>query len=290
MADEKSNFQQQQGVSKDATRLVTVNGVHLAYEIHGTGEIPLVLVHGGFESRRAWDLVVPHLADSFHFLTYDQRGYGESERPSGEVGIREHVADLAALIAHLALGPAWVVGQSTGCNIVLRLANERPDLLRGIIAHEPTLPSLLADDPTTAPLIEGFPQLLTAVSEQLASGDHAGAAEQFVEKALGEGLWAKFPPWFRQMVIENTPASLDEGNDPEGFAFDLEWIRGFTHPALFTLGDQTAPMFPPIITKLAEAMPSAEVQEFIGAGHPIMVEQPEDFAKAINAFVRRHTK
>jgi pimeloyl-ACP methyl ester carboxylesterase len=290
MADEKNNFLKEHAVSKDATRMVTVNGVRLAYEIYGTGDIPLVMVHGGFESLRAWDLVVPHLADSFRVLIYDQRGYGESEQRSGQSGIREHVGDLAALIEHLGLGPAWVVGQSQSCNIVLRLAAERPDLLRGIIAHEPTLPSLLADDPATSPLIEGLPQLLATVSERLASGDHAGAAEQFVEEGLGEGLWAKFPPWFRQMVIENTPTSLDEANDPDLFAFDLEWIRGFTRPALLTLGDQTAPMFPLIITRLAEAMPSVEVQKFTGAGHPIMVEQPKNFAEAINDFVRRHTK
>jgi pimeloyl-ACP methyl ester carboxylesterase len=35
--------------------MMTVNGVRLAYEISGTGDIPLIMVHGGFESRRAWD-------------------------------------------------------------------------------------------------------------------------------------------------------------------------------------------------------------------------------------------
>jgi len=288
MSDTRNGFQEQRAISKDGT--VTVNGVRLAYEISGTGAIPLIMVHGGFMSRRAWDWVVPHLADSFRVLTYDQRGYGESERPSGQSGIREHVADLAALIEHLGLTPAWVAGQSSGGNKVLRLAAERPDLLRGIIAHEPTFPSLLSDDPAAAPMLEGFAQLLATVGERLASGDQAGAAEQFIEEGLGEGLWAKFPPWFRQMVIENAPASLEEANDPDLFAFDLEWIRGFTRPALLTFGDQTAPVFPPIITRLAEAMPSAEVQELTGAGHPIMVEQPDGFAEAINAFVRRNTK
>ncbi len=290
MENENNNLQKRLAASKDATRMITVNGVQLACEIHGVGEIPLVLVHGGFESRRAWDLVVPHLADSFRILTYDLRGYGESERPSGQSNICDDVGDLAALIKHLELGSAWVVGQSTGGNIVLRSAVEQPDILRGIIAHEPTLPSLLADDPATAPLIEHFPQLLAAVSERLASGDQAGAAEQFVEEGLGKGSWEKFPPWFKQLVIENTPASLEEGNDPEDFAFDLEWIRGFTRPTLLTLGDQTAPMFPPIITTLANAMPSAEVQELTGAGHTIMVDQPKAFAEAINDFVRRNTK
>jgi pimeloyl-ACP methyl ester carboxylesterase len=266
------------------------NGVRLAYEIHATGEIPLVMVHGSWLSRRNWDWVVPHLADSFRVLTYDRRGHGESERPSGQGSVREDVADLAALIEHLELAPAWVAGQSFGGSITLRLAAERPDLLRGIIAHEPPLFSLVAEEPAVAPMVEGFAQLLAAVTERIASGDHAGAAEQFIEEGLGEGLWTQLPPEFRQMMVENAPTYLDEANDPDVIDFDLEWIKDFTRPALLTLGDQTAPLFPPVITRLTEAMPSAEVQEFTGAGHPIMVEQPEDFAEAITAFVRRHTE
>jgi len=265
-----------------------VNGVRLAYEISGTGEIPLVMVHGGFESHQNWDWVAPHLAKSFRVVTYDRRGHGESERPSGKVGIHEHVADLAALIEHLGLAPAWVAGQSYGGNIVLRLAGERPDLLQGITVHEPPLLSVLADDPATAPMLDGFAQLNAAVTERIENGDHAGAAEQFVEEGLGEGLWTRFPPEFRQMVIDEAPTFLDE-NDPDDIAFDLESIRKFKRPALLTLGDQTSPMFPPAITKLAEALPSAEIRKFTGAGHVIQVEQPEEYAEAITDFVRRHT-
>jgi pimeloyl-ACP methyl ester carboxylesterase len=267
-----------------------VNGVRLSYEISGTGEIPLVMVHGSWFTRRVWDPVLPQLAESLRVVTYDRRGHGESEQPSGQGSVREDVGDLAALIEHLGLAPAWVAGQSFGGSITLRLAGERPDLLRGIVAHEPPLFSLVADDPDVAPMLEGFAQLVAAVAERIASGDHAGAAEQFVEEGLGRGVWSQLPPEIRQMVIEAAPTYLDEANDPDQLAFDLEWIRGFTRPALLTLGDQTAPLFPPVITKLAEAMPSAEVRTFKGAGHPVHLEQPEDFAEAINAFVRRHTK
>jgi len=266
-----------------------VNGVRLAYEFHGTGEIPLVMVHGGLESRQNWNWVVPHLAASFRVLTYDRRGYGESERPSRQRSVHENVADLAALIEHLGLAPAWVAGQSFGGNIGIRLAAERPDLLRGITVHEPDLFSLVADDPAVAPMLEEFDQLVAAVVERIASGDHAGAAEQFVEEGLGEGLWSRFPPEFRQMVIDETPNALGEVNDPDGIVFDLESIRGFTRPALLTFGDQTAPVFPAVIARLAEAMPSAEVREFAGAGHAVQVEQPEEYAEAINTFVRSHT-
>ena len=268
--------------------VVPVDGVRLAYEVHGTGEIPLVMVHGSWLSRRTWDPMVPRLAESFRVLTYDRRGHGESERPSGQGSVREDVADLAALIEHLGLAPAWVAGQSFGASITLRLAGERPDLLRGIIGHEPPLFSLLEDDPKLAPMLEGSAQTSAKAAERIAAGDHAGAAEQFVE-ALGEGMWTQLPPEIRQMIIEHAPTYLDEANDPEALVFDLGWIRGFSRPALLTQGDQSPPLFIAVIPRLAEALPSAEMSTFKGAGHAPHLTHPEAYAEGITAFVRRHT-
>jgi len=290
MINENIEHQKKHAFDTENMKMANINDIRLAYEIHGTGDIPLVMVHGSWVSCRNWDQMLPHLVESVRVVTYDRRGHGESEKPVGQGSVREDVADLASLIEHLGLAPVWVAGQSFGGSITLRLAAERPDLLRGIIAHEPPLFSLVADDPSVAPMLKGFAQLIAAVTERIASGDHAGAAEQFIEEGLGEGLWAKLPPWFRHMMSEHATTYLDETNDPEVLAFDLERIRGFTRPALLTLGDQTAPVFPPVITKLDEAMPSAEVNRFRGAGHPIMVERPKDFAQAITNFIHYNSK
>src|SRR5262249_50699690 len=139
----------------------------------------LVLVHGSWDSHDDWDRVVPRLADSYRVLTYDRRGHSTSERPTGRGSVREAVADLAALLEHLGLVLAWVVGHSVGASITLRLAGERPARFRGRIAHEPPLCSLLAADPALAPRLEEVDQRIGAVVERIASGDHAGAAEQF---------------------------------------------------------------------------------------------------------------
>jgi pimeloyl-ACP methyl ester carboxylesterase len=128
----------------DDMAVTKVDGVRLFYEVSGAGEVPLVFVHGSWGSHHNWDLVVPKLAESFRVLTYDRRGHSESARSPEQGSVREDVADLAALIEHLELGPAWVAGNSFGASITLRLAGERSDLLRGIIAHEPPLFSLLA--------------------------------------------------------------------------------------------------------------------------------------------------
>ena len=174
---------------------VKVNGVRILYELSGIGNIPLVLVHGSWGSHHGWDLVVPGFEDSFRVLTYDRRGHSGSERPTGQDSICEDVADLAALIVHLDLGPAWVAGNSFGASITLRLAVEHPELLRGVIAHDPPLFSLIVSDPSAATILDEVSQSIDNVVDRIASGDHRGAAKQFIETvALGPGAWAQLPP------------------------------------------------------------------------------------------------
>jgi pimeloyl-ACP methyl ester carboxylesterase len=263
--------------------------VRLFYELSGTGEVPLVFVHGSWESHHNWDLVVPGLAASFRVPTYDRRGHSESERPIEQGSVREDVADLAALIEHLGLAPAWVAGNSFGASITLRLAVERPDLLRGAIAHEPPLFSLLENDPSVAPMLEEVGKRIGTVVERIASGDRAGAAEQFVETvALGPGTWAQLPPDLQQTFIKNAPTFLDETRDPEALAFDLARIKAVPRASLLTMGAQSPPTFAPVVGKLADVLPGAEVVTFPGAGHIPHVTHPDAYIEAIMAFIRKN--
>lgn len=266
-----------------------VNGVRLFYELSGTGPIPLVLIHGSWVSHDNWDAVVPQLAASFRVVVYDRRGHGESERPTAQGSVREDVADAAALIEHLRLAPAFVVGNSFGASIALRLAGERPDLLRGLIAHEPPAFPLLMGDPALAGMLEEIGHRVGAVVARIASGDHAGAAEQFAETvALGPGSWAQLPPEGRQTMIDNAPTFLDEANEAEALALDLDPIRTFERPMLLTVGDQSPPLFAPVIRKLSQALPRAEVVTLQGDGHIPHITHPDRYVESVRAFVRGH--
>jgi pimeloyl-ACP methyl ester carboxylesterase len=267
----------------------TVNGVRLCYELHGTGTVPVVLVHGSWVSHHEWDLVAAQLTRSFRVLSYDRRGHSQSERPTGQGNVPEDVADLGALIEHVALGPAYVIGHSFGGSIALRLAAERPDLLRGLVAHEPPLFSLLSHDPDLAPMLDEISRRFGAVTERIASGDHAAAAELFVETvALGPGAWAQVPPALQQTFIENAPTFLDEVNDPLMLAFDLEWISSFTRPALLSTGGQSPPTFAPIVSKLAQVLPHAETRVFPEAGHIPHLTHPQAYVEAVTSFIDSH--
>ena len=262
-----------------------VNGVRLFYETSGTSGVPLVLVHGSWTSHAGWRLVVPDSGRVFRVLTFDRRGHSASERPEGQGSVHDDVADLTALIEHLQLGPTWVAGNSFGGSITLRLAAERPDLLRGVIAHEPPLLSLLAGNLEMEPLVGAVRDRIAAVVDRIVSGDHAGAAEQFVETvALGPGAWVQLPPEAQQIMIVNAPTFLDEANDPDQLAIDLGGLAGFPKPALLTKGTLSPPMFAPIVDQIATAMRAADLHVFPTASHIPHVTHPEDYV-AIRGFI-----
>lgn len=267
----------------------TINGTRLFYEASGDGEIPLVFVHGAWGSHHDWDIVVSGLARSFTVVTYDRRGHSDSERTTRPVSMHENVADATALIEHLGLAPAWVAGISFGATVTLWLAGEHPTLLRGIIAHDPTVFSLLAGDPSMSPVLEENAKMLDTVVAQIASGDHSGAAEQFFTMMLGPGAWQTLPAAMREAFITNAPTFPKEVRDPERFAVDLDRVRAFSGPSLLSTADQSPPLFAKVLSMLAEVLPNCDVVDFAGAGHAPHLTHPDEYIESVGAFIRKHS-
>lgn len=107
---------------------------------------------------------------------------------------------------------------------------------------------------------------------------HGGGAVPLV---LVHGSWARLPRELKQTLIDNAPTFLDESKDPEQLVFDLEWVRDFSQPTCLTLGDQSPPIFGPVVGKLVKAMSHAEVLTFPGAGtspmSPTRTRMPRPF-------------
>src|ERR1700737_817202 len=96
------------------------SNIDLYYEDHGTGQ-PVVLIHGYPLSGRAWDRQVPVLLDAGHrVIPSDRRGVGEASQPPGGYDYDTFAADLAALLEHLDLRDAVLVGHSMGTGEVTR--------------------------------------------------------------------------------------------------------------------------------------------------------------------------
>jgi pimeloyl-ACP methyl ester carboxylesterase len=94
--------------------------VELYYEDHGSGK-PVVLIHGWPLSGRSWENQVPALISAgYRVITYDRRGFGWSSQPWNGYDYDTLAADLAALLQHLDVKAATLVGFSMGGGEVAR--------------------------------------------------------------------------------------------------------------------------------------------------------------------------
>src|SRR5215469_17130371 len=135
--------------------------IEIYYEDHGAGQ-PVVLIHGYPLSSRAWDRQLPVLLDAGHrVITYDRRGFGQSSQPVAGYDYDTFCADLAALLEHLDLREAVLVGHSMGTGEVTRYLGTRGSarVAKGVLVS-PIPPFLrqTSDNPEGLPgsLFEGF--------------------------------------------------------------------------------------------------------------------------------------
>ena len=111
-----------------------VSGVR--YFAGGEGE-PVVLVHGLSGSAANWVELLPELAERHRVLAVDLPGHGRSERPPRGAGVTDFVAAVAAVIEREDAGPALLAGHSFGGLVAVRLAQTRPELVRGLLLIAP---------------------------------------------------------------------------------------------------------------------------------------------------------
>jgi pimeloyl-ACP methyl ester carboxylesterase len=265
---------------------VSANNVELNYDLSGSGET-LVLVHGGWSDRNNWQTVAADLARSFKVVAYDRRGHGLSQR--GAPGSRrDQEDDLAALIEGLAGEPANVAGTSFGASIAIGLASRRPELVRSVIAHEPPLISVAADDPTVLAPLEAVQSTVQEVVARVERGDALGAARQFVEEvALGPRAWELLPKPLRETMVDSAPAFVAEQTDPMWASVELDELANIECPLLLTEGDASPAWFRPIVAKLAGAIDHAEAHTYHGAGHAPHLTNPGDYLAAVTGFLTR---
>ena len=123
---------------------------HLYYEVHGTGR-PLVLIHGGNLDAGMWDEDVPVLAKTFRVVTYDVRPYGRSGPATPDYAWHE---DLRALLDHLKIERADLVGLSLGARLAINFALAYPSRVDRLVLAGPGVDGWpFAPDPQLAALI-----------------------------------------------------------------------------------------------------------------------------------------
>src|SRR4051812_46989194 len=107
-------------------RTVVRGGVRLRIRDHAGPGPAVVLLHGLAGHLGEWDETARWLSRAHRVVAVDQRGHGTSERYPGDVSRAAYVADVMAVIDHLALGSVILIGQSLGGHTAMLTAAAHP--------------------------------------------------------------------------------------------------------------------------------------------------------------------
>lgn len=250
-------------------------GVRLSYAEQGdpTG-MPVVLLHGITDSWRSFEPVLAHLPASLRVLSVTQRGHGDSDHP-GSYRTRDFAADAAAFIEALKLGPALVVGHSMGSVNAMRLAIDRPELVRGLVAA-----GAFAAFRTN----EGVVEFHRTVIEPLRDPIDPAFAAEWQQSTMAQPVPAAF---FDTVVSETLKVPSDVWR--AGFAGLLEddfsaELHRITAPTLVVWGDRDAFSPREDQSHLLETIRGSRLVIYAGAGHALHWEEPERFARDVADF------
>jgi pimeloyl-ACP methyl ester carboxylesterase len=266
-----------------------VNGVRIAYDVHGEGE-PLLLCCGLGEPAFAWGVsILPALVDAgFQVVTFDNRGVAPSEAPPAPYTVADHAADAAALVEHLGLGPCRVAGHSLGAWICELLAADRPDLVRAAALIAGCNPSTewekvsavygrdLAALDVPLPRYQSVIELLQYVPR--------AAVQDDAQVAGYVALFGDDPPWPNPGRLGQWEAAVAWTHDDDK---PQRWAR-ISVPTLLVAFEHDIDSPPAHARIAAAAIPGAELVEIPGCTHLGPFEQPGVVAAALVDFFRAH--
>jgi pimeloyl-ACP methyl ester carboxylesterase len=114
-----------------------VNGIRLYFEVHGQSRddrVPLVLIHGGGETIESnWSRILPALTRSRQVIAIEEQGHGHTPAADRPFTFENTADDVAALLDHLHIARADVMGFSNGGSTTLRVGLRHPDKVRRLV-------------------------------------------------------------------------------------------------------------------------------------------------------------
>jgi pimeloyl-ACP methyl ester carboxylesterase len=262
------------------------DGAELEYEVAGTGE-PVVFIHGAFIADTFRPLLAePSLAGRYRLILYHRRGYAGSSRASEPVSVARQAADCRALLRHLGVQRAHVVGHSYGGDVTLQLALDTPGVVHSLALLEPGL--------MVGASAQGYRESLARGVERYREAGAEAVVDEFLQ-ARWPGyrgtLDNVLPGAFDQAVADAETWFEHEVSGQLGWHFGEAEARRISQPTLSVLGGESDAhwsRFGETHRLLLAWLPHAEGFVLPGATHFMQIQDPRGMAEALAAFWARY--
>ena len=247
------------------------------------GPRPVLAIHCSLAHSGAWRGVARALSEEATFVAFDMPCHGKSGDWTPDMGDLHDVTTAEAL--KLLSEPMDVVGHSFGATIALRLACERPDLVRSVVSFESVWFAAAAKDEPD--WIAAYAQRNETFEQAMDKGDKMGAARAF-NRGWGDGsAWNDIPLPTRQymadrihfvrgstpFVVHDAPGLLDSGK-----------IERLATPVLLMQGASTDDTIDAVNAALHRRLRNSQRRTLPDTGHMAPITHPSETAAAISEF------
>lgn len=268
---------------------VSINGATIHYLDKGKG-VPIIFVHGGMEDYRTWDAQVDTFAQIYRVIAYSRR-FNYPNNNTKEIknfSAETEAKDLAALIVHLKLQPAHIVGHSFGALVVLTLAISHPELVKSITLSEPPMICWLSGLSGGKELYDEFyEKLLKPLKQDFLDKDTSAVLRHTIVYFYGSDLTKDLPPDVREALIANFPEwrsiALSENQFP---AISKESVRNLKMPILLLSGGKTMAILQVTNKELRRVLPNANHFELAEGTHDYWITNPIQMGAALMSFLQ----
>jgi pimeloyl-ACP methyl ester carboxylesterase len=275
-------------------RTCEVDGVRVSFAEAGAGGgEPVVLLHCTGGSGAQWRALMERLGGRFRVLAPDRHGCGGTDPWPGRGPLT--LADEAGLVAEVAArfagGPVHLVGHSSGGAVALRLALDRPDLLRSLTLIEPASFHLLREGGAAdRALLAEVGAVAEAVFAAAVGGDYHGGLERFVDYWGGPGAWARLPEERRAALARGIGKVALDFSAAMAEPTPLAAYQRVAVPTLVVRGGSSPAPTRRIAGLLAGAIPRARLETVAGVGHMLPLTHPEAVAAAVEPHLGRDAR
>ncbi len=252
-----------------------VNGQRLCYEDTGGDGPVLVFSHGLLMDGSMWDPQVAALRDRYRCISWDERGHGQTESDGRSFTYWDSAGDLLALLEHLGVRRATLIGMSQGGYLTQRVAVQAPELVEALVF---VASSARREDPDKEGLYHAMletwerdglrPELAQAIATIVLGADWDGSAA-WIEK-------------WQRMDVSSLRGTLEPLFSREDFTSRLGELD---HPALVIWGDQDAAVSGEHARELADGLPQGSFTVVPGAGHGVNLTHPDETNRALTSFL-----
>jgi 3-oxoadipate enol-lactonase len=249
-----------------------INDIDLYYETHGSGPA-LVFAHGGGGSHLSWWQQVPAFAQHYTVITFDHRSFGQSRDLPDGPGPTAFVQDLTALLDHLQIAKAAVVGQSMGGWTVCGFAAAHPERTSALILCDTT----------------------GGVETPEASTAHANIRERSrgeLSQVLANAYAKSFPErapalsfLYRQISSLNTYVAPNLVSILFALKHPVSPIVAHRIPTLLLVGEEDVLTPPEAMRSLRTQIPQARYVQIPHAGHSAYFERAEEYNRVVGDFL-----